>query len=207
MLRCMNTTDNMLLEPQHETSLSPQIPWMVNHFAKLWTERNKCHDLSRHPPSRPRSSFVIPNAAVGYIQLCLPACVGLRASHRTLLCCVWTAVGSESVSSLLIFHQPALGLDVTMARQWLASWQENKRVCSSSKFDLHQLNNAETSNVLQKAVLLTRHTQRWSLAPSRSSPLSVFVFLIYLCLFRFRISYYCNNNYSCSTSFLFYLWK
>lgn len=49
MLRCMNTIDNMLLEPQHETSLPPQIPCMVNRFAKLRIERYKCHDLCGHP--------------------------------------------------------------------------------------------------------------------------------------------------------------
>lgn len=162
ILKCMNTTDICYLSPSMKQASLLRLPVWLTSLQTF--ERNKCHDLSGLPPGGQILLTVLLYAAEQCIQLWLPSCLGFRVSCQTLLCCVWTAQVSPSPpQALLIFHQPTLGLDMSVAQWWLPSWQVKKRVCSSSIFDLHLLNNAEPSNVLQKGVLFTRqvaHTKR-----------------------------------------------
>lgn len=155
MPSCMATTDSVLLKTQHETSLPPQILCVVNHFANLWIERHKCPDPSGSSlwRSRSYSQFSFYMVGVGVYR------PGLGVSCQTLLCCVQSAAGVKSASwplghlNISSAHSRA-GCDCSSVRP--PSWQEKECLCSSSIFDSPLFNNAESSNVLQKAVLLTR---------------------------------------------------
>lgn len=159
-----------------------RFPGWLTTLQSFELERNMRPDPFRHPPSRPRSCSQLSLM----LQMGISSCAHWSVMQDTAvlgLNSVWQWV---SVSSLLIFHQPALGLGVTVAQQRLGSWQEDEPVCSPSIFELDQLNNAETPNVLQKADMLTRHAVlRSGFQLSQSTVCMSFLLCMYLFIYLY----------------------